>query len=107
MIHSRQTWEIPRNVWIILVTWGLALILLTGGLALWITRNAEAAEREREAAKRDQDREMCLTLDLFWAGPPPPPGQTGEWRRTVLAQIDRQQGKLQCDSLRDRPERPS
>jgi hypothetical protein len=107
MIHSRPTWEIPRNVWIVLMTWGLALILITGGLSLWITKNAEKAERDRLEAKRTQDRDMCLTLDLFWAGPPPPPGPTGDWRRTVLAQIERQQDNLKCDQLRERPARAS
>lgn len=98
-------WVIPRQVWIVLVSWGLALILMSGLLALWITRNAEQAERERAEAKAIQDRDMCVTLDLFWAGPPPPPGPTGDWRRTVLAQIERQQANLKCDDLRARPAR--
>lgn len=92
-------------MWIILVTWGLALILITGGLSLWISRNQAEVERSRDEAKRTQDRDMCLTLDLFWAGPPPPPGPTGDWRRSVLSQIERQQAGLRCDTLRPHPTR--
>lgn len=95
-----REWRIPRQVWIVLVSWGLAVIVLVALLALWITRNQAEAERAREESKRTQDRDMCLTLDLFFAGPPPPPGPTGDWRRTVLRQIERQQMGLHCDDLR-------
>jgi hypothetical protein len=94
------TWQIPRNVWVILVTWALAVVLLSGLFAFWQYRDQQAAK----AAQREQDRQMCLTLDLFRGGPEPVPGPAGDRSRVVIARIHDQQTALGCDQLRPKPE---
>jgi hypothetical protein len=92
-------WDIPRPVWTILLSWGAAVLMISALLSAWIWMNQRAAEAERDKAQREQDRAMCVMLDLFTSGPPPPAGAVGERGRAVVAAMTAYRATLQCDSL--------
>lgn len=76
---------ITRPVWFILLSWGLAVIVLTGVFSYWIWSN-----------EREQDRAMCVMLDLFTSGPSPDPGPAGDRGRAVLAAMVAYRATLDC-----------
>lgn len=96
---TAEVWEIPRRVWGILASWGLAVLVLAGLLSFWIWNNQRAAERAQAEAEREKDRAMCVMLDLFTSGPAPAPGPTGDRGRAVLAAMTAYQATLRCDQL--------
>lgn len=83
---TAEVWEIPRRVWFILLSWGLAVLMLAGLLSAWIYSN-----------EREQDKAMCSMLDLFMSGPPPVAGPAGDRGRAVLAAMRAYRGTLRCD----------
>jgi hypothetical protein len=87
-----EEWRIPRRVWFILFSWGLAVLGIAGLLSLWIWHS-----------DRQQDRAMCVMMDLFTSGPPPVAGPAGERGRAVLAAMRAYQATLDCDGLRPAP----
>lgn len=93
---TAERWQIPRQVWIVLISWGMAVVMLSGLFAFWVKRNQDQAL----AAQREQDRQMCLTLDLFRGGPEPVAGPAGDRARFVIERIHDQQVALGCDDLR-------
>lgn len=95
-----ERWEIPRRVWAVLFSWGLAVLVLAGLLSFWIWSNERQASAEREALQRQQDRAMCDMLALFTAGPEPVKGPAGDRGRAVLAAMRAYQSALRCDRLR-------
>lgn len=100
MTAAPERWEIPRRVWFILLSWGLAVLVLAGMLSYWIWSNERRASAEREALQRQQDRAMCVMIDLFTTGPEPVKGPAGDRGRAVLAAMRAYQSTLHCDRLR-------
>ena len=98
---TAEVWEIPRRVWFILMSWGLAVLLLAGLLSFWIYSNQRHSERLAAQVKLRQDRAMCAMIDVFLGGPEPPAGPTGDRSRAVRAGMTVYQDTLQCDRLND------
>lgn len=76
---------IPRKIWLVLVSWGLAVLLLAGMFSAWVYRN-----------QRDQDRAMCALISVFLTGPEPVPGPNGDRSRSVRAGMTAYQQVLSC-----------
>lgn len=85
-------WRIPRQVWAVLMTWGLAVIVLAGLFSFWQYRQQEAAEDQA----RKERAEMCKLIDLIIGDQEPPAGPVGERARKVRAQMREYQGTLAC-----------
>jgi hypothetical protein len=92
-------WDIPRRVWWILASWGLAVLVIATLLSAWIWTNQREAEKARDLAQRDQDRAMCVMLDLFTSGPEPVAGPAGDRGRAVLKAMNDYRGVIHCDQL--------
>lgn len=82
-------WEIPRRVWFVLFSWGLAVLVIAGLLSYWIWH-----------VQREKDRAMCTMTDLIMAGPTPVPGPAGDRGRAVLSAMRAYQSTLHCDEFR-------
>jgi hypothetical protein len=95
-----ERWEIPRRVWFILLSWGLAVLVLAGLLSFWIWSNERRAAAERDALQREQDQAMCAMIDLITAGPEPVAGPAGDRSRAVLAAMHAYQSALRCHEYR-------
>jgi hypothetical protein len=61
-----------RPVWMVLISWGLAVIVINLVMSAWIYTN-----------QRQQDRDMCTMTSVFVGGPEPVPGPEGERARVV------------------------
>lgn len=94
-----REWRIPRPVWMVLMSWGAAVLVISMLLSAWIWTNQRHAEQMRERSQRESNRAMCVMLDLFMSGPPPVSGPAGDRGRAVLAAMDVYQRTLHCDSL--------
>lgn len=81
-------WSIPGRIWAILLSWGLAVLGMGGLGAYWMYSN-----------DREQDRTMCVMLDLFVTGPPPAAGPAGDRGREIVAAMTAYQQVLDCDDL--------
>jgi hypothetical protein len=68
----RRREPIPRPVWLILLSWGLAVLVISGLLSAWVYSN-----------QRQQDRDMCAMTSVFLGGPDPVPGPAGDRSRAV------------------------
>lgn len=95
-----ERWEIPRRVWLVLLSWGLAVLMLAGLLSFWIWRNEREADAARDADQLRQDRAMCTMLDLFTSGPEPVAGPAGNRGRAVLAAMRAYRQALHCERQR-------
>lgn len=95
-----QDWEIPRRIWFILLSWGLAVMMLAGLFSAWIWTNQRHAEAERDKLKVQQDSAMCAMIDVFLAGPAPVPGAAGDRSRSVRAGMLHYQAVLRCDVIK-------
>ena len=78
-------WDIPRKVWGILASWGLAVLVLSGLFAAWIWTN-----------QREQDRDMCALISVFQGGPEPVAGPSGDRARAVRDAISRYSARRGC-----------
>jgi hypothetical protein len=92
-------WRIPKQVWFILLSWGLAVMVLAGLFSFWTWSNQQERERQNAAAKYEQDRAMCSMTSIFLTGPEPVPGPAGERSRTVRAAMIDYRAVLGCDRL--------
>jgi hypothetical protein len=95
-VTGQNEWDIPRRVWFILLSWGLAVLMIAGLLSLWIWTNQERAATERDRAQAQQDQAMCVMLDLFTSGPEPVPGPAGERGRAVVTAMRAYRSTLEC-----------
>lgn len=68
MIVSRE-WRIPTQVWVVLFSWGMALLVLAGVFAYWTWSN-----------DIDQDREMCRLTKALISSEEPTGSSPGEVR---------------------------
>jgi hypothetical protein len=96
---TAEVWEIPRRVWFILLSWGLAVLVLTGLFSAWIWTAQRQAEHERDALKLQQDRAMCAMISVFLSGPEPVAGPSGDRSRAVRAGMTNYQAVLRCDQI--------
>lgn len=79
-------WKIPPNVWVVLVTWGLAVLMLTGMFSLRIYLD-QRSDHRRDA---EQDKALCEVITFSLQTPPTiPPGPEGERVREGLAIAER------------------
>lgn len=97
---TAERWEIPRRVWFILLSWGLAVLVLAGLLSAWIWTNQREADRQAAQAKYEQDRAMCAMIGVFLSGPEPVAGPAGDRGRVVQGAMRDYQNTLRCDHLR-------
>lgn len=100
MTTLSRDWEIPRKVWVILMSWGVASLAVIVLFSIWIDHNNDQAQQRSMRLKNAQDRAMCQMLDLFLAGPPPAAGEAGDRGRAVIASMTAYETVLRCDSLR-------
>jgi len=97
---TAEVWEIPRRVWFILLSWGLAVLMLAGLLSYWIWSAQEHAAAERDQLKLEQDRAMCAMIDnIFLSGPEPVQGPAGDRSRSVRAGMIEYRKTLRCDVI--------
>lgn len=100
---SSQDWEIPRKIWMILASWGLAVLVIAGLLSFWIwTSNREAAE-DRDRLQLEQDRAMCAVIGVFLSGPEPVPGPQGDRSRSVREAMTGYRDVLRCQEIQADP----
>lgn len=78
-------WAIPGRIWAILAAWGVGILVLAALFAYRI-----------DSVQREQDRAMCVMLDLFTAGPAPVAGPAGDRGRAVLAAMRVYRATLRC-----------
>lgn len=100
---TAEVWEIPRRVWFILLSWGLAVLVLAAMLSAWIWTGQREAEKERDALKLQQDRAMCAMIDVFLSGPEPVAGPSGDRSRSVRSGMSAYQATLRCDVIGSAP----
>ena len=65
---------ISRPVWLILLSWGMAVLVISGLLSAWVYAN-----------QRQQDEDMCAMTSVFLGGPEPIAGRAGDRSRVVRA----------------------
>lgn len=92
-------WDIPKPIWTILLSWGVAVLTIATMLSFWISKVQRDQDAENVRVQQEQDRAMCVVLELFTSGPAPVAGPTGERGRQVLSAMRAYQGTLQCDRL--------
>jgi hypothetical protein len=76
---------ITRPVWLILFSWGLAVLLITGLLSAWVYTN-----------QRQQDADMCAMTSVFLGGPEPVAGPAGDRARAVRAALIKYRENRDC-----------
>lgn len=96
---TAEEWSIPRRVWYVLLSWGLAVLVIAGLLSFWIWSGQRHAEAQRDALKLQQDRAMCAMIDVFLSGPDPVPGPAGDRSRSVRAGMTNYQNILRCEEI--------
>lgn len=96
---TAEVWEIPKRVWFILMSWGLAVLILTGLFSAWLWTAQRHAEAERDALKLQQDQAMCAMIDVFLSGPEPVAGPAGDRSRSVRNGMTNYQAVLHCDQI--------
>jgi hypothetical protein len=85
-------WTIPRNVWAILLSWGLAVVLLSG-LFAWKLHLDQQAAAERD---RQQDLAMCQMIDRIIGDVEPPAGPDGQRAREIRTDMIAYRRTLAC-----------
>lgn len=82
---TAEVWEIPRRVWFILASWGLAVLVLAGlfSFALW-------------SLYRTQVEAMCNMMSVITSGPEPPAGPSGDRAREISRAMREYQDKIGC-----------
>lgn len=92
-----------RPVWLILLSWGMAVLALAGLFSYWIWSNERDQERANLKVQREQDRAMCVMLDLFTSGPEPAAGPEGDRSRVILAAMLGYRQTLHCEDFSSEP----
>jgi hypothetical protein len=100
---TAEVWEIPRRVYLILMSWGLAVLLLAGLLSFWIYSNQRKADEQRDRLRLQQDRAMCAMINVFLAGPDAPAGPVGDRSRAVRTGMLTYQATLRCSQIGSAP----
>jgi hypothetical protein len=82
---TAETWAIPRRVWFILLSWGLAVLILAGLFSFWIYR-----------VEREKDQAMCAMIQIIMSGPTPVAGPEGDRGRAIIASMERYRQTVHC-----------
>lgn len=90
---------ITRPVWLILFSWGLAVLAITGLLSAWIWTNQRTSAERAAQLQLEQDRAMCAMISVFLSGPPPVDGPAGDRSRSVRAAMAHYQDVLRCSEI--------
>lgn len=85
-----------RPVWLVLISWGMAVLVISGLLSAWIYTVQHNAVEEQDRAQREQDKAMCQIIGVFLGGPEPLPGPEGERSRVVRAKMTNYRDVLKC-----------
>jgi hypothetical protein len=85
-------WQIPRNVWYVLISWGLAVLLISGLLS-W---RQELNRREAERDNAQQRAAMCQLITTIIGGTEPPAGPAGDRGRQVRRDLLAYRSTLHC-----------
>lgn len=91
---------ISRPVWLILLSWGLAVMVISGLLSAWIWTNQRDASRERDRIQREQDRAMCALIGVFTSNPDP---MADPEARVVVDAMKAYQRALKCSEFEGEP----
>ena len=94
---------ISRPVWMILLSWGMAVLVISGLLSAWIWTNQREAAAEQDRVQREQDRAMCAMIAVFTGGPEPLPGPEGDRSRVVIDAMTEYQRVLHCEEFASEP----
>jgi hypothetical protein len=92
-------WRIPRPVWMVLASWGLAVLMVAGLLSYWIWHNEQEQEKDEAALQLQQDRAVCGIIRAITDGPEPVPGPEGDRGRSILKALQDWSAALHCDEL--------
>lgn len=85
---TAEVWFIPKRVWLILLSWGLAVFLLAGLFSFWTYRN-----------QRQQDHDMCVMTGALLPGPEPTgDSATAQRSRAVRTAIRDYRADRGCDT---------
>lgn len=76
-----------RPVWLVLLSWGSAVLVMSGVFAAWIYNN-----------QRQQDRDMCAMTSVFLGGPEPVAGPAGDRARVVRDALIKYRANRGCPS---------
>lgn len=87
-----------RPVWLVLVSWGAAVLIISGLLSAWIWKNEREQDAENRRIQREKDQAMCVMLDLFASGPPPVAGPAGDRGRAIMTAMTVYRDTLRCPS---------
>lgn len=74
-----------RDVKIILVGWGLAVLVLSGLVSLWVDHNRRQAERD-----------LCELVSVFRGGPAPVGGPAGDRGREIQRALEVWAQRREC-----------
>lgn len=92
-------WDIPKPIWTILLSWGMAVLLVAALLSFWISKVQRDQDRENARLQAEKDRAMCVMLEIFTSGPEPVSGPAGDRGRAALSAMRAYQATLRCDQL--------
>jgi hypothetical protein len=92
-----------RPVWLVLLSWGMAVLVFNGLLSAWIYTNQRKAAADQQRVQREQDRAMCAMITVFTGGPEPVPGPEGERQRVVIGAMKVYQQVLHCEDFQVEP----
>jgi len=96
-----------RPVWLVLVSWGLAVLTIAGLLSYWIWHNEQEQESDEAALQLEQDRAVCAMIEVFLGPPPPPPGPEGDRSRAIQASMREWANVLHCQEIQGENPGPS
>lgn len=92
---TAEVWEIPRRVWLVLMSWGLAVLGIAALFSFWIWHGQREDDRARDALRARQDQAMCVMLDLSQPSPERAAQLTPE-QRDVLRAMAEYRATLTC-----------
>jgi hypothetical protein len=92
--QSGIRWVIPLNVWLVLLSWGLAVLLISALLSWRTELNRQEAERDNA----EQRAAMCQLIDRIIGDTPPPGGPAGQRARDIRADMLAYRATLHCDA---------
>lgn len=96
-----------RPVWLVLLSWGAAVLMIAGLLSYWIWHNEQEQEKDEAALQLEQDRAVCAMIEVFLAPPPPPAGPDGDRSRAIQASMRQWSAVLHCQEIQSQNPGPS
>ena len=84
--------DLPRKVYVILLSWGVAVLLLAGLFSYWTWNNQREAAAQRDGA-------LCALISIFLTGPEPVQGPAGDRSRSVRDGMRSYQAIIGCQDF--------